>query len=236
MDDVIPFYVRFVNDVIHSEHVPLAARGSVVVPVPKKAQLQTCPHHHRPIQLQPIERKLLGRHLHNKLKEIITLPLTQRCLGLNAGTDVAHFTLTQMLSHLRDSKRSVALYFMDVTAAFDSVVHQFLFPCEQGGGEADSFALGLQHLASMSGDDAVQGALSYLREHPNLLVTSGLPPRLRSLLMQWLSGWMIMPHHWARAQRILQPDGDPCRWSPTVIAEFQPGASDENIPTVHTHQ
>eukprot|EP00971_Amphidinium_carterae_P337571 6474448-Amphidinium_carterae.1 len=201
-------------------------RGSIVVPVPKKSG-SIVASQHRPVQLQRLERKVCGQYLLSILRDYIKIAHTQHCLGPKAGVDPALFTLTQLMAHYGSTRTSTCVYFVDLSAAYDTIVHDLVM----GKEEHDSFEKMFMRLGGYSED--AERAAAYIKRHPDSVINSNLPVALQKVIRQWLRSWMITGHHWRLACHHMIPPGDAKDWTYDQVASFHP-ATHPPLPTLAT--
>eukprot|EP00971_Amphidinium_carterae_P347095 6488926-Amphidinium_carterae.1 len=224
-----PAITNLINDTISTSLLPTPLMGSIVIPVPKKGKTPTMPSSFRPIQLQPLERKVFGRWLHREVLQHLSLPKCQFAVGDAAGVQTPIFIAGQLLACLLDKRVSASVTFLDLSAAYDTVLHHVLFPQTDGSDMFDSMmdALATSHCEARHVGD-------YIRCHPCVLAGSDMPTPLFNVLRQWIEAWMMTPQAWARARVATSPTGCPSRWCYEMVHRFRPQASAEPAqPTLH---
>eukprot|EP00971_Amphidinium_carterae_P119978 2376396-Amphidinium_carterae.2 len=160
--------------------------GAVTIPILKKHKDATDPNSFRPIQLLLAERKVAGRLLLETMKEKLVADTTQFCHGSSAGTCMPHFALSQITRLVSNLRLHMAIIFLDITAAYDSIVRQMVLPCD---GENPQLLGLLVHMGFTA--DQARETLAYIKMHPSCLLGIGLPPYVISLLRCWLHGsWL----------------------------------------------
>eukprot|EP00971_Amphidinium_carterae_P068806 1362418-Amphidinium_carterae.1 len=236
-DSISPALTNYINSIITTSSLPPTLHGSTVVPVPKRNQnhLQMC--NHRPIQLQSVTRKILGQLLLTTMKSRITTPTTQRCIGRCAGTDGALFVKEQLLAAAADAKESVALIYVDIKSAYDSVLHHIIFPPHHDHNHNNSrpphdhfqhymSAISTQH-------QLAPAAADYIQRHPTALLDGTIPENLTKLLSEWMHSWIATSHHWKEAQQQLCPPHTPNKWHLNDIINSQPTPAALPPPVLH---
>eukprot|EP00971_Amphidinium_carterae_P137430 2723597-Amphidinium_carterae.1 len=226
-----PYVTAVVNTIIHTGHLHPALHGSVVVPVPKKNTLTTLPCNFRPIQLQRLERKICGRYLLTLLNDHIKISTTQHCLGSKAGTDSALFTLNQMFSHFVDKKCSFGAFFVDLSAAYDTVLHHLLYS-DNVQPHHNRFTRMIERIGHDSG--LAERAAAYITQHPDSLINSTMPPLLHQVLQQWLHSWMTTGQLWKSVLEDAAPDGDCKGWKFKEMIDHRLPADYIPIPCLAT--
>eukprot|EP00971_Amphidinium_carterae_P349618 6491108-Amphidinium_carterae.1 len=171
------------------------------------------------------------------MKSRITTPTTQRCIGKCAGTDGALFVKEQMLAAAADAKESVALIYVDIKAAYDSVLHHIIFPPHHNHNHNDSqpphdhfrhymSAISTQH-------QLAPAAADYIQQHPTALIDGTIPESLTKLLAEWMQSWIATSYHWKDAQQQLCPPHPPTKWHLNDIINSQPAPASTPPPILH---
>eukprot|EP00971_Amphidinium_carterae_P304922 6059501-Amphidinium_carterae.6 len=233
-DSLAPVLTSYINSIVTTSRLPSTLHGSTVVPVPKRNlnHLQMC--NHRPIQLQAVSRKVLGQLILTIIKSKIDPPTTQRCVGKCAGTDGALFVMEQVLGAAIDTKDSAALLFVDIKAAYDSVLHHLIFPPQHHHGEPPPRDHFHQYLSSISTNhNSAPAAATYIQQHPTALIDGTLPANLAGLLSQWMHSWIATGHHWKQAQKQISPPLPPRKWHLHDIIHSQPLPAENPPPILH---
>eukprot|EP00971_Amphidinium_carterae_P327741 6459237-Amphidinium_carterae.1 len=165
-------------------------------------------------------------------------PHTQRCVGGTPGIDAPLLALDQLVSCCSERQLSLSLVFVDLSAAFDNVIHDLLFPPEDITSSTSSSQDNFHHMLHRisRGDPRHETAATYLQQHPTILLNNHIPPSLLRTLRSWLHSWMITQQDWERARKQLAPSEHINSWSIKHITNFRPTISTETIPTIHTTQ
>eukprot|EP00971_Amphidinium_carterae_P335987 6472090-Amphidinium_carterae.1 len=186
-----------VNMCLDAGDMPNAWRGSVVVPIRKGALSALKCASFRPIQLVTNERKVLGKLLLNRIRPELSEDVTQFCIGATAGTAFPTFALHQVLLQARAENKSTAILFLDIKAAYDCVAQELVLPSSQND-EAVIGALVQLGLA----DHQARSSLQYVREHPDSLLNSTLPPVLKDMLANWMKqSWSVLAREWTKERQ-----------------------------------
>eukprot|EP00971_Amphidinium_carterae_P329692 6462314-Amphidinium_carterae.1 len=220
---------RFYATVVQTRHLPARLGGSVVTPILKHHKPAAMVASYRPIQLLSLERKVLGQLMLSELKQVYSPSQSQHCMGTCAGVDYPQMVLHQTLAHCSQQQKPVCALFLDLSAAYDSVIHCLLFPSPTN--PIDHLARALS--TSTTDYNQASAAAQFIRNHPLSLVNHDIPPDLLSLLHQWVKTWMIAPHHWAKAQSTCLPSKQPKTWDVREIFTTTYPASEEPQPTLH---
>eukprot|EP00971_Amphidinium_carterae_P186372 3699353-Amphidinium_carterae.1 len=188
---------------IHAlQRVPPAYSGSIVVPVVKRGKSTRVMASHRPVQLALAESKLFSRLTLEQLRAFVvsTFSPHQFSAGKSAGTDHAHFLLNQLSAVARERKYSCGYIYLDLVAAFDSVVRELIVS------PAEPSAAHVQALTSLGCPEGDALALfAHVRRHPLALCNQGIPERLWGVINAWLA------RPWVQLQSApLHHDVDPC--------------------------
>eukprot|EP00971_Amphidinium_carterae_P215461 4276544-Amphidinium_carterae.1 len=143
-----------------------------------------------------VARHLINGHMAVCVKCRIRLRVSQFCVGTGAGVDSPLLLLNQ-LAHAVDTRTSCSLLCVDTTAAFDSLIHLFLFPTTTATHSHDHF-LNIISLSKQTdtGTTDLHNAISYMRNHRDSLINQQLPSSLTDMLRDWLPSWAIRPQHW----------------------------------------
>eukprot|EP00971_Amphidinium_carterae_P350624 6491654-Amphidinium_carterae.1 len=199
----------YFNNIITSATLPQELGGSTVIPILKAGKTPTKGENFRPIQLLSIQRKTLGQILLRELKNRTKTADTQYCVGDCAGIDQPHLIISHLIAHQIDTKQAGAFIMCDLSSAYDSIIHDLLFPPQHA--HQNQFTKMLLNTGTTH--DTANRVHTYLHNHPDALINQCLPPELDSLLRQWAVTWMILPEHWRRYRNTLAPHGKATEWT-----------------------
>eukprot|EP00971_Amphidinium_carterae_P348242 6490398-Amphidinium_carterae.4 len=200
----------YLNIIIHNATLPQELGGSTVIPILKAGKTPTKGENfRRPIQLLSIQRKILGQILLREVKNRTKPAETQYCVGDCAGIDQPHLIVSHLIAHQIDTKQAGAFVMCDLSSAYDSIIHDLLFPPPHA--HQNHFTKML--LCTGTTHDTATRVHTYLHNHPDALINQSLPPELDSLLRQWARTWMILPEHWRRYRNTLAPHGEATEWT-----------------------
>ena len=132
-----------------TEKIPLDWCKSVVVPIFKKGDRNSC-ENHRGISLVSVASKLLTGLLLRRLTGTREKQVRENQAGFRPGRGcIDHiFTIRQLLEVRHTYRRSTITVFLDLRAAFDSVDRDVLFHCLSLKGVPRKYILLLQSLYS----------------------------------------------------------------------------------------
>eukprot|EP00971_Amphidinium_carterae_P122594 2427249-Amphidinium_carterae.1 len=188
---LVPLLAKRYNEVLTAQAVPPSYSGSVLIPIHKQRGALTEPGGYRPVQLLTTEAKLLSKACLNLLAQRITIAHDQNqfATGLSAGTIAPQLILSATAAMAAARKWSSTVVFMDLTAAFDSVIHQLLFPA------ATTDASILLSLATAGvPEQQAREVLGCIRTAPLNLAIQELPAPLQSFLQNWTAAaWFQTP-------------------------------------------
>ena len=128
--DFINLLTNLFEHIWRSESVPLNWGESTVIPIFKKGKKTLCDNH-RGISLTPVVTTLLALIILHRLAPAREGYTREQQAGFRPGRGcIDHiFTLRQHLEHRNTFHRSTMGMFLDLEAAFDSVVREALFYC-----------------------------------------------------------------------------------------------------------
>eukprot|EP00971_Amphidinium_carterae_P326410 6457165-Amphidinium_carterae.1 len=223
-DELAAYLASAINHCLTAGDLPNGWKGSVVVPIRKGTLSGLKCSSFRPIQLVTSERKTLGKLLLDRIKPLMDNDPAQFCIGSAAGTALPVFALNQLLAQARTENKSSAVLFLDIKAAYDCVIQELVLPESEND---DSVVCALVKLGLE--DAQARSSLAYIREHPDALVNSELPPPLRAILINWMKdSWSILAREWQRERQSYMPDEvytDQRRGADRVLELFQPSDS-----------
>eukprot|EP00971_Amphidinium_carterae_P233599 4635818-Amphidinium_carterae.3 len=181
--------------------IPNAWGGSTTVPILKKHRPPLQPGSHRPIQLLCIERKLAGRYLLEELQRHLVIDHHQYCTSQAGGTSTPLFVLNHFIRNTLNEHRQCALVFIDIEAAYDNIVRQFIAP------PTSTPPLLLQSLLQLdiSESDAIS-TLHYIQDHPASLINLSLAPNVVAAIRTWIhSPWLVTSQVAKQQNRCVHP-------------------------------
>ena len=119
---------RIINKSIATATVPSNLKHSVITPIYKKKQLDVNKlSSYRPIAQLPVVAKVLERHVANQLRcymeENSIHALYQSAYRGNHSTETALLKIHNDISRAISSHRKVTLVLLDLSAAFDTLIH-----------------------------------------------------------------------------------------------------------------
>ena len=139
-----PSVTSLFNKSLSTSTLPEAFRCAVVCPVYKSGNLDpNAPGSYRPISLLPILSKLLEKIVHAQLMDFIEdrhlLPDEQFAFRKHHSTEDALTLAINRWTSVQDRRHRTGVVFLDMSKAFDSVLHHQLLK--------DLFAMGISHAA-----------------------------------------------------------------------------------------
>eukprot|EP00971_Amphidinium_carterae_P333739 6468627-Amphidinium_carterae.2 len=170
---------KSINVCLRERRLPDAWSGSIVVPICKRHKSALATSSHRPIQLLLAEAKVMSRFLLEHLSQYVSTSWLQYA---QVGVHPPLVVCQQYIAQSHDTRRSCALAFVDITAAYDDVSHQLLFTeAVPNHSQPDLVFDGLR-AAGMSHTEASATQL-YIREHPHHLLTNMVPADFLGLVL-----------------------------------------------------
>eukprot|EP00971_Amphidinium_carterae_P338615 6476025-Amphidinium_carterae.3 len=165
--------------------IPDSYRGSVVVPIRKRAKAAGRCDSYRPVQLLLAEAKVLSKVMLEQLVRYIVQDESQYALGPAAGLDHAHTVVTQTIAKATGDGMCLALIYIDLVAAFDQLVRQIIVLSDDPTPARKALeAVGLD-------DEQIAQTIAHVRSCPLALTNRDVPPCLLRLLDQWTKGSWI---------------------------------------------
>eukprot|EP00971_Amphidinium_carterae_P203096 4030538-Amphidinium_carterae.1 len=172
---------------------PIAFKGAEVVPIRKRGKPADRTSSYRPVMLMLSSAKLFSRLCMQKLAKCLSascsLPKSQHAVGQAAGVEIPHMIMAQCCAWSAQSKASMAVIYLDVKAAFDTVLRQLLVPDSSREDEAVQQLHELTHQPKEACSQLVQ----YVRQHPMALTEAALPRALVRVLGDWITGTWFQP-------------------------------------------
>eukprot|EP00971_Amphidinium_carterae_P348370 6490453-Amphidinium_carterae.1 len=182
---------RHFNEILCLQSVPKAFNGSITVPVLKRGKVAWSTSSYRPVQLMLAEAKVFAKLVLMQLKSVLMANFSQHqfALGHAPASDFPHAIVCQLQSLAQHSGHSLGFIYVDVEAAFDSILRELLIePMQPRQHTIDALVR-----KGLSAEDA-ERTLSYVKDHPLALCNQSLPPHLSRVLTQWLhNSWVQMP-------------------------------------------
>eukprot|EP00971_Amphidinium_carterae_P166017 3290587-Amphidinium_carterae.3 len=174
---------KSINACIRAGRLPDAWSGSLVVPICKRHKSALATSSHRPIQLLLAEAKLMSRFLLEHLAKYVSTSWLQYA---QVGVHPPLVVCQQYIAQAHDTRRSCALAFVDITAAYDDVSHKLLFDDVMPDYSKPDLVFDGLRAAGMSHNEA-SATQEYIREHPHHLLHNRVPPQLRNILVEWIT-------------------------------------------------
>eukprot|EP00971_Amphidinium_carterae_P278194 5522308-Amphidinium_carterae.1 len=172
----------FFTDLQRSVAVPRSFAGARIVGVWKKKGDQMTASQYRPISLMKFEAKLWSKLLLGQLTARLRHHRGQYGSGDTVGVVFPQLVIRQLTAHSRACRIPSATLYVDVSAAFDSVLKPYLWglhPHDQDLCQPED--------SSYSSVQA-EAIGAFLACHPSILAQCGLPSCLIALLRCWGKG------------------------------------------------
>eukprot|EP00971_Amphidinium_carterae_P222748 4420642-Amphidinium_carterae.1 len=184
--------------------VPRSYAGARVVGVWKKKGCQMTASQFRPISLMKFEAKLWSKLLLGQMTSKPRHHRGQKGSGHTVGVVFPQLLVRQFTAYCKASRLPCATLFIDVSAAFDSVLKPLLWGIHPHEAfNADSVDPG--PYTSLQ----CQAIGTFLTDHPAILAQCGLPSCLVSLLRCWGKGsWFTVDSSSACASSVGVRQGD----------------------------
>eukprot|EP00971_Amphidinium_carterae_P173826 3445582-Amphidinium_carterae.1 len=180
--------------------VPKSFAGARIVGVWKKKGCMMTPSQFRPISLMKFEAKLWSKLLLLQMIGTLRHHRGQYGSGATVGVVYPQLIIHQVTAFAQTRRAPSATIFIDVSAAFDSVLKPYLWGYAPGYNQLDQIGF--------SGDQAI--ALSnFLSDHPAILTQSGLPQSIVAILRCWGRGsWFTVDSSSACSSSVGVRQGD----------------------------
>eukprot|EP00971_Amphidinium_carterae_P299126 5942609-Amphidinium_carterae.3 len=179
-----PPLCEFLNRCLRQRTVPRSYAGCRLVAVWKKKGSHLSAKQFRPIALLKLESKVFAKLLLPHLERRLRHHAAQFGSGSVVGINWPQLIVRQTAAHAKEARLPSACLFVDLSAAFDSVLKPLLW----GLPETDQCTA---EALSARGDYSVAQAETlarFLTQYPPILAECGLPTSLLSVLRCWNSG------------------------------------------------
>eukprot|EP00971_Amphidinium_carterae_P352277 6492525-Amphidinium_carterae.2 len=184
--------------------VPRSYAGARVVGVWKKKGCQMTTSQFRPISLMKFEAKLWSKLLLGQMTSKLRHHRGQYGSGHTVGVVFPQLLVRQFTAHCKSNRLPCATLFIDVSAAFDSVLKPLLW----GVHPHDAYSADGDGRGSYTSVQC-QAMGAFLSDHPAILAQCGLPHGLVSLLRCWGKGsWFTVDSSSACASTVGVRQGD----------------------------
>eukprot|EP00971_Amphidinium_carterae_P102402 2027360-Amphidinium_carterae.1 len=182
-----PPLAELFNLCVRQCNIPLAYAGARLVPIWKRKGGALQQSSYRPVALLPLESKLFARLCLRKLESRLAYHSSQFGTGVRCGIEFPQVTIVQIAALGLSQQVPTATLFVDVTAAFDSVIQPILW------GLGPSWCGSEQTLVDQGHDVITATSVAaFLHSHPTMLSRIGIPPSIVELLRMWgTNSWML---------------------------------------------
>eukprot|EP00971_Amphidinium_carterae_P212917 4225777-Amphidinium_carterae.2 len=194
---------KFFTELQESVAVPRSFAGARIVGVWKKKGDQMTATQYRPISLMKFEAKLWSKLLLGQLTARLRHHRGQYGSGGTVGVAYPQLVIRQLTAHCRANRTPSATLYVDVSAAFDSVLKPYLWglhPHDQDLCQPEDSSYSPAQAEAIG---------AFLASHPSILAQCGLPSSLIAVLRCWGKGsWFTVDSSSACSSSVGVRQGD----------------------------